>query len=86
MFHRLLALKDQLALMDITALNLFAWCKCLRHAGRIAMFTVVAAIVGLATYATFATALIPGITSSSLGVSVLFVLLTAVFTLVVRSI
>ena len=80
---RILNFKDRAATMNITDLNLFAWCKCLRHLGKTIMFVVVAGIIGLAAYSTFESALIPGIESGNAGVKFGYILLSILYLTIV---
>jgi hypothetical protein len=70
--------------MDITDLNMFAWCACLKHLGKTIMFLVVGAIIGLACYATFSSALLPGIENSGAGATFGYILLSILYLTTVR--
>jgi hypothetical protein len=76
---RILNFKDRAATMDITDLNVFAWCRCLRHLGKTIMFLVVGGITGLAAYATFSSALLPGIENGSAGAKFGYILLSVIY-------
>lgn len=65
--------------MDITTLNVFQWCKFLKHTGRAVMAAFVAAIVALAAYATFSAALVPGIQSGDLPLQIVYSLLCIIY-------
>ena len=81
---RIQATTDHLAKMDITDLNLFIWCKWLRHLGRTIMALIVIAIVALAAYSTFSTALIPGMQSENVAAKAGYAILSAIYSIVVR--
>jgi len=77
---RLHNFKDRAATMDITDLNVFAWCACLKHLGKTIMFLVVGGITGLAAYATFSSALLPGIENTgNAGVKFGYILLSIIY-------
>lgn len=52
--------------MDVTALDIFQFCRCLRHAGKI-MLLVVVGLVGTIYYAVMASVLVPGTQAGSGG-------------------
>ena len=70
--------------MDITKLNVFIFCKWMRHLGRTLMFTLVSAIVALATFSTLSSALIPGMKSDNIAAQAGYILLTLIYVTVVR--
>lgn len=77
---RLHNFKDRAATMDITDLNLFAWCAFLKHLGKTIMLLVVSGIIGLAAYATFSSALLPGIEDTgNAGVKFGYILLSIIY-------
>jgi hypothetical protein len=77
--------KDRAATMDILDLNVFAWCAFLKHLGKTIMFLVVGGIIGLAAYATFSSALIPGIQNTdNAGVKFGYILLSIIYLTTVR--
>ena len=75
--------KTRVANMDITDLNLFVWCKFLRHLGRTIMLLIVMGIVTLAAYSTISSALIPGMESTNTGTKAGYAVLTALYISVV---
>lgn len=64
--------------MDVTSLNIFQYCKFLRHTGKI-MLLLVLAIVGLAGYAVFDTFLIPHLEHDSAGLVVLYSFISIIY-------
>lgn len=81
---RILNFKDRAATMDITDLNVFAWCACLKHLGKTIMILVVGAIIGLACYATFSSALLPGIENGNAAAKFGYILLSIMYITTVR--
>lgn len=77
--YQLIALPRRVRSMNVTSLNIFRWCKFLRHLGRLLMASIVAAIVCLAVYAVFEAALVPGLQSHSPGLVVLWALLAVLY-------
>lgn len=57
--------------MDVTNLNIFVLCKCLRHAGKI-MLLIVVGLVGLIWTSVLINAFVPGLKSSSVGAEALW--------------
>jgi hypothetical protein len=69
--------------MDVTKLNIFQWCKFLRHVGRTIMAAIVCAIIGLAGFASFESVLVPGMRSKTSGVQIGYVILASIYSGVV---
>ena len=81
---QILTCKGRLSTMDITKLHVFIFCKWMRHLGRTLMFTLVSAIVALATFSTLSSALIPGMKSDNIAAQAGYILLTLIYITVVR--
>lgn len=71
---------------NVTDLNIFIWCKFLRHLGKV-MVLIVLALTGMTYYSTFTATIQPHITSNNdPATQAGFIILLIFYTLVVRSI
>jgi hypothetical protein len=71
---------------NITDLNIFIWCKFLRHLGKV-MVLIVLALTGMTYYSTFTATIQPHITSNNDPATQSgFIILLIFYTLVVRNI
>lgn len=71
--------------MDVTKLNIFQWCKFLRHLGRTIMFSIVCAIIALAGFATFDSVLVPGMRADTPSVQIGYAILATIYSCVVST-
>lgn len=71
-------------MMDVKKLNVFQWCRFLRHAGRCVMMVFVLVIISGLVVASFSTTLQQGMTSDNVWLRVGSYLLSLIYMLTVR--